>query len=284
MIHLDINHIKARLYTFILRRIIKRPMVVRDRNGFRLTVIPEEPVYSLFYNGFLGYPEIGEQEYCKQAIKPGMTVFDVGANLGQFTMLFASLVGSNGKVVAFEPVAETMSRLKVHIKQNNLKNIITEQAAVSDVHNSRVTLNIFPEGYSVWNTMGNPTMFRREDPTKTILPCRQESVKTVTIDNYCLQNKIGKIDYLKVDIEGAELNAIRGCSAMLKKRAIRKIQFEVSREMIHGMRLEGSEVFELLDELKYRCFPISDKGMLLDPVLKSDSCFANIIAMPKKDF
>ena len=139
----DVRHLKALLFTFILRRVIKKPIVFPDRNGFQFIIHPEEHIYSLFYRGYLGYPEIGEQEYCKKILRPGMTVFDVGANIGQFTMLFASLVAPAGKVYAFEPCTDTIGRLKANILLNGLKNVVFEQAAVYDIHGAQMKFNIF---------------------------------------------------------------------------------------------------------------------------------------------
>ena len=229
--------------------------------------------------GYLGFPEIGEQEYCKKVLKHGMRTFDIGANIGQFTMLFASLVGPSGRVFAFEPCASTMSRLKAHILLNGFENVTTEQFAVCGRNGNQITLNIFPQGYSVWNTCGNPKMFSRDTPKQLVHPIGQEVVRGITIDRYCNENNIKFIDYLKVDVEGAELDALKGCRNLLKNRAVHYVQFEVSQDMIEGMGLDGTEVFKFLNEFDYSCHPISSNGELLPPVLNSKTSFANFIAV-----
>ena len=277
----DSRHRLATLQTFVVRNLLKTPVIYSDRNSFQYIVFPEEHIYSLFYNGYLGYPEIVEQEFCKKILRPDMTVFDVGAHIGQFTLLFASLVGPSGRVFAFEPCESTVRRLKAHIALNGFSNVVAEQVVAHATHGGHVGLNIFPQGYSAWNTLGNPTMFSRGHPNQRVEPIDQEVVPTVTIDAYCQHLGIRHIDYLKIDVEGAELDALKGCSELLKQRAIRYIQFEVSQAMVEGMGRDSSDVFRFLIDFGYRCHPISESGDLLPPVMITDAFFANFIAMPE---
>lgn len=279
----DKRHFKATLKTFFVRKIIRRSFISRDRNGYKYIIFPQEHVYSLFYNGYLGFPEIAEQEFCKKTIKPGMTVFDIGANIGQFALLFASLVSSSGQVFAFEPCTSTIERLNKHILLNGFNNIVTERLAVYHTHGDHISINVFPGEYSVWNTMGNPVMFKRGSMTERCMPITQEKVLTVTLDQYCRDRGIQNIDYLKVDVEGAELDTLKGCSNLLERKAINYIQFEVSRDMMQGMGRDGSEVFEFLNSYGYICHPISQKGELLQPVTTTTEKFANFVAIYNRE-
>jgi len=276
----DRQHRNAALATLFVKKIVRKPIVFPDRNGFQYIILPEEDIYSLYHNGYLGYPEIAEQEFCKKVLRPGMTVFDIGAHIGQFTLLFASLVGPSGRVFAFEPCDSTMRRLKAHILLNGFNNVITEKVAVYSINSSHVKLNIFPQRYSFWNTIGKPKMFSRDHPNQ-IEPVDQEVVRTVTINEYCRSRRIQALDYLKVDVEGAELDVLKSCSGLLKRGAIRYIQFEVSQAMVKGMGRDGTEVFKLLKDFGYECHPISVSGELQPPVTRNDAFFANFIAMPK---
>lgn len=277
----DPRHCVATMRTLLVRWVLRRPAVCRDRNGFRLVLLPEEPLHSLFYHGYLGFPEIGEQEFARRAIRPGMTVFDVGANIGQFTLLFASLVGPQGRVVAFEPCETTARRLMAHIALNGFGNVTVERLAANDRHGGSMILNVFPLGYSAWNTVGKPEMYARGSRSQRLKPVVQEEVPTVTIDGYCSEHNIERIDYLKVDVEGAELEAIMGVRELLEKKAVRYVQFEVSQDMIRGMSRNGDEVFVVLETLGYESHPVSRAGELLPPVRSSRAHFANFVAMPK---
>ncbi len=278
--HRERKHLAAAFKTFLARKVLRTPIVVRDRNGFQYIVHPEEPLFSLFYHGYLGRSEAVEQDFCKKVLKPGMTVLDVGANIGQFTLLFASLVGPSGRVFSFEPCGSTMRRLKTHIALNDVKNVTTEQTAAHHHHGSDVTLNVFPSEYSAWNTLGHPKMFHRDRPHETLQPVGQESVSTVAIDRFCQDRSIQQIDYLKVDVEGAELEVLMGCTDLLKQRAIKIIQFEISRPMIQGMGRDSDEVFKHLRSYGYTCHPMAEDGHLLPPVTATTTFFANFIATP----
>lgn len=276
---LDRKHMRATLATYLCRKLFRKPFIFSDNNGFKYIIFPEEHIYSLFYNGYLGFSEIAEQEFCKKVSRPGMTAFDVGANIGQFTLLLSSIAGSSGHVFAFEASKENFKRLKIHILLNNCTNIVAEQFAVYNEDDKLVKLNIFPLGYSAWNTLGKPNMLTRDYPKKKVEPIGSEDVQTITIDNYCRKNGINKIDYLKVDVEGAELDVLKGCQELLKRHAISYIQFEVSQAMLDGLNRDSKGIFMFLNSFGYICFPISAGGKLLDAITETKTFFANFIAM-----
>ena len=273
-----VKYYKAHLLTFLVRNILRRPFRVKDRNGFTFILLPEEHIFSMFRNGYLGYPEINEQECCKKLIRQNMKVFDVGANIGQFTLLFDSLVGPAGRVYSFEPCQATFRRLQNHVEMNRAHNVIAEPCAVHHQSDTKVRLNVFPSGYSVWNTYGKPEMRNRDDRSKFVIPVGEELVNTITIDDYCIRNGIERIDYLKVDVEGAEINVMQGCTDLLDRKSIRYIQFEVSEDMNKGLGLDGTEVFSFLSKFGYITRAISRNGELSDPVSSPSLSFQNFIA------
>lgn len=276
----DPRYRRAMMETFAIRKILGKPVCMRDRNGFEYIVHPDERIDLLLLNGYLGVSEIGEQEFCRKTLKPGMTVFDVGAHIGQFTLLFASLVGAAGRVFSFEPSPQTMRRLRAHIVLNGFDNVYTEQSAVYSSHGSVVEFSIFPPGRSVLNTLGNPKKRLRGSPGRMIEPEQRLSVRTVTIDRFCEERGIERIDFLKVDVEGAELHVLRGCGEMLRRKAIGHVQFEISEDMIKGMNTKRRDVFTFLEELGYLCHPVTEQGELRAPVHDTNAYFANFIAIP----
>ena len=82
---------------------------------------------------WLGHYELEKQAVVSALVKPGMKVFDVGANAGFYTLAFARLVGNHGHVWAFEPLAENVQNLRRHVALNELANVTIVQAAVSRV-------------------------------------------------------------------------------------------------------------------------------------------------------
>ena len=107
---------------------------------------------------WLGSYELANQEAHQRIIRPGMTVFDIGANVGFYSLFFSRLVGERGQVMAFEPFAENVSYLLRHIRKNNCRNIQVYQTAVSD----KIGLAQFFAGSSrstgtILETQPNPT-------------------------------------------------------------------------------------------------------------------------------
>ena len=84
------------------------------------------------YSYWLGTYELEKQVVMKRVVKPGTTVFDIGANAGFYTLFFSHLMGDQGQVWAFEPLPENGHNILRHIRLNRLRNVTLLQAAVSD--------------------------------------------------------------------------------------------------------------------------------------------------------
>ncbi|MDD5036954.1 MAG: FkbM family methyltransferase [Methylococcaceae bacterium] len=89
-------------------------------------------VGSSIHKCWLGTYEMDKQSAIERFVKPGMKVFDIGANAGYYTLAFSRLVGVEGHVYAFEPLAENVDNLLRHIKMNFLRNVTLLQTAVVD--------------------------------------------------------------------------------------------------------------------------------------------------------
>jgi FkbM family methyltransferase len=155
-------------------------------------------------------------------IKTGMVVFDVGANIGELTLLFSSLVGDTGEVYSFEASSKVFCRLKALCEASGRRNIHPNHAAVSD-SKGFLTLNIYEDQYSSWNTLANRPL---ENYGINIKPIGSEMISSITLDDFCLQNKIDNIDLLKVDVEGAEYQVLVGAKKLLQEQRARCCIFE----------------------------------------------------------
>ncbi|MCH7964454.1 MAG: FkbM family methyltransferase, partial [Bacteroidetes bacterium] len=226
--------------------------------------------------------EIKEQRLVRNIIKPNMIVFDIGAHLGKYTKLFSLLVGDRGKVFAFEPSPDSFVRLQKDISELTAENIFLFNTAVYS-EKTLLEFHQFPENYSSWNGIGKPTMEDPENPQKLIPHLKTIEVEAVTIDEFCEEKGIDKIDYLKLDVEGAEIYALRGMKNMLQKKAIKFIQFEISKKMLEGLNAKASNIFELLNKYGYDCKEIADDGSIGNSVKDSDSFFENYIAFPQQE-
>lgn len=235
-----------------------------------LTIVPD----AYHFNS-----EIHEQKLVRRIIRTGMTVFDVGAHIGKYTKLFSILVGNEGKVYAFEPCKRSFTKLVSAVKEYNFTNVTLFNKAVFG-HNQKVILNEFPEAYSSWNSLGLPEMGNPIDPMVTVPIERSVEVEAVTLDSFCEQYHVDGIDYLKLDVEGSELDVLIGASRLLENKAIRYLQFEISKPMLKGCNTQAKFVFDFLESKGYECHTINDDGTIGDILSDSDSFYENYIALP----
>jgi FkbM family methyltransferase len=138
------------------------------------------------------------EEYAafRAAVRPGATVLDVGANVGAYTVLFARWVGDSGRVVAFEPAPGSIAGLREHVRLNGLSNRVEiVDAAVSDGVGSAI---FDCEGVSGANALvpgaAGPGAI---------------TVATTTLDAFCADRGL-QPTVVKIDVEGAELDVLRG--------------------------------------------------------------------------
>src|SRR5688572_10021896 len=81
---------------------------------------------------WLGWNEISKRRHFARAVRPGDVIYDIGANVGSYTILASVLVGDRGRVVAFEPVPENVRYLKEHVRVNGLENVSVIEKAVGE--------------------------------------------------------------------------------------------------------------------------------------------------------
>lgn len=128
-------------------------------------------------------------------IKPGNVILDVGANVGYYSLLAAVLTGEKGIVYSFEPDAENIIYLNKHLVLNKIKNVKVIDCAVSGKN-------------GVASFSGKRSKGKIDEQGSTI-------VKTITLDSFCKIEQISSIDVIKMDIEGAEYDALLGAKYIL---------------------------------------------------------------------
>ena len=144
-----------------------------------------------------------EYHALKRDTSEGATVLDIGANVGSYTLLFARWVGAAGRVYAFEPAVASRAGLERHLSINGLSDRVTVRPeAVSERSGSAAFLDAGTHGDNRLVPAGTP------DTT---------SVPSVSIDDFCDTTGISP-DVIKIDIEGAELSALRGARRTIAAR------------------------------------------------------------------
>jgi FkbM family methyltransferase len=133
------------------------------------------------------------------AVKPGQIVFDVGANVGYYTLLGSRLVGANGLVLSIEPACRNIHYLYRHLKLNSIKNVIILPSACSD--DLGVASFSLGENCAIGHLQEIAGEQVKRCSDKTLVP-------TVTIDS--ITEHIGLPDVIKIDVEGAEFQVLQG--------------------------------------------------------------------------
>lgn len=134
--------------------------------------------------------------------QPGDTVLDIGAGYGEETITFSRMVGPRGRVISVEAHPDTYRRLVLSCKYNNLGNVTPLQCAVADVETTVAIDDGTAQGGSITATIGSKG--------KTEVPA-------VTIDTIIASHDCGRVDLLKMNIEGAERLAVRGMTRSLDR-------------------------------------------------------------------
>jgi FkbM family methyltransferase len=180
------------------RRVLRGPA-----KGMRLVV---EPGVGLSY--VMG-TDASAPRFFSRVITPGMTIFDVGANKGQMALLFAALVGSEGRVIAIEPAPLEFASLERNLQLNGLSNVTALQMAASE-HSGDIQFFYSPENPTQGKLSGVEPSYRT-DGSETL------NVRARSLDS--LADEYGSPDVVKIDVEGAAGAALRGARHLVNGRA-----------------------------------------------------------------
>lgn len=205
------------------------------RNTFLLSLNLEDWIQQQLY--FLGDYEKEEIDFLLGYLKPGGSFADIGANIGLFTLNGAKAVGKEGCVYSFEPLPSTFQKLREHISINHLSNVYAINAAVSDCNG---TQNIY-YNESLHN-IGMASAFSDGTPFR---------VESITFDHFVENNNITCLDVVKIDIEGAEMQALNGMERTLKKYKPVLIM-EINTIALKSSGSSEQEVLNKLVNLNYR--------------------------------
>jgi len=148
---------------------------------------------------WLGSYELNKRLAFEREITPGSVIYDIGANVGYFSLLAAVLAGEGGKVYAFEPLPRNVAFLRRHKNLNQMDMIEVIEAAVSD-HSGTASFDL---GAST--AMGH------------IAEEGELEVKMVSLDDLLSEGAIRPPEYMKVDVEGAEFLALSGAETLLRE-------------------------------------------------------------------
>ena len=193
--------LKPKLLRRIAQRVIKR--LIPPTIDFRGTCIALNQSDAIVSGSLaLGCYETFVTDVLEALLRPGMTFFDVGANIGIYTALGARMVGPTGRVVAIEPGPANVAVIEETVRLNDFENVTIVARAAAD-RAGQVSLYLCGD---------NPADHRLHDPTG----CRRQvTVETVTLDALALECGVTRADVIKIDTQGSEAAVFTGTTQLL---------------------------------------------------------------------
>ena len=254
------------LRQIVARTVPSRPVVCTTNHGFRIIVQPgiDRGVERSIY--LTGTYEEGTLWVFSQLLRPGDTFVDIGANIGLMSMHAAQLVGREGAVYSFEPMPEVFAQLQANIALNGIKHVFAVPLALGS---AAADLPIFahPE-----INLGSSSLLAEDRHPNHV-------VKVSTLDE-CANVFIRRpIRLIKIDVEGWELEVLRGATGILAGDDKPILCVECSQQ--HGLQ-GGSlaDLFHLIhDTNDYRCFTLKRGKENPSPLVE----VASVDQLPRHD-
>jgi FkbM family methyltransferase len=191
-----------------------RELDVTVNRGIELKLPPRYPSYRTYATGLY---ERGLVRLVESVIKEGMTVVDVGANVGYYSTLFSRLVGPAGRVYAFEPDADVFKYLVDNLRRNGCDNVSASTQALSNSESSaQFVPNQLERGYLAREGV-SPDMRR---------------VTTTSLDYFIQERGWCSVDFVKLDIEGGEAFALKGMKEVIRRNPMLSLFVEFNQEAL----------------------------------------------------
>jgi FkbM family methyltransferase len=189
------------------------------------------PIYRPLYSAYKKYADRAERRLIRNILPTGAVAVDVGANIGVYSKFLAQLVGCTGVVHAFEPSPDNFRRLQSATR--NLSNVRLSRAAVGD-HSGRSQLylsNVLNVDHRAYAAKGD---------SRRIVP-----IDIIALDDYFKPSD--RVDFIKLDIQGYELHALRGARRVLHDNPAVKLIVEL---WPYGLKEAGTAWTELIATLE----------------------------------
>lgn len=199
-------------------------------------------------------------------INSGDIIVDLGAHIGEYTLLGAKLVGPDGKIISVEPLHETADSLRENISLNNFSNCRVIESAVG----SKVTKQTL---YKV----SDEDVYGYLDPivnNKKLI--KSNEIDVTTVDEIITGNNLEKIDLLKIDVEGFEYEVLLGCKSAFEQGKIKNIICEIHSDFLKAKKSDEQEIYTFLKSAGFEITKIQEITNK-----QTTNIFAKKIVLPK---
>jgi FkbM family methyltransferase len=217
--------------------------------------------------------ENAELCFVEKFLTPGMCVLDVGAHHGLYALLASKCVGNSGKVIAFEPSPRERRLLTRNLRLNFASNTHIEPLALG-IEPSKAKLYLVQGAEDGCNSLRPPAV---SGSTETV------TVDVNSLDRYLEKAGIGKVDFIKLDVEGAEREVLLGAQGLLAGSSPSRpvILVEVQDLRTEPWGYPAREILQILDRAGYDWFRMLDDGGLAPIEINNQRYDANLVAIPR---
>jgi FkbM family methyltransferase len=214
-------------------------------NGMKMQVVWTDSVGSEIRSEGCYEPEV--VSVFLSNIKPGDTVIDAGAHVGQYSLLAA---GSGCTVHSFEPEPKTFAILSANVAQNTLNTVFLNQFALAETHHQAALYRASSDNIGASSLVPN----KYTSAPSTLVSC-------VPLDEYAVARGNPRISLIKIDVEGAELSVLRGARSVISRDRPRLIvEFNETTQSASGQSC--SNIADFLRSFGYRLWRITTSGLV----------------------
>lgn len=251
-------------------RITAQELGVTTSDGVKLAWHPEDLRTAANVLVNTGEYEPLESAALARAAEDARVICDIGANIGYYSVTWARRLAAGGQVHSFEPVPTTYARLRRNIELNTLNDRITaNNRGLGEVPG---TLKMYIPKFSGSGAASLMNLHQDEDTMEV-------DVRIDTLDNYFATNGINSFDLAKIDVEGAELMAVRGGARSIQ--TYKPLLFlELLRKWSKPFGYHPNDLISLLASWGYECFTFQGKALtrfdrMTDETVQTNFFFAH---------
>lgn len=246
-------------------------IIVRTTDNRNLLINTANISYKYIY--FLGEYEAAITSIFKRIVGPGDICLDIGANIGWYTTLFQKLIGENGQVHAFEPVPPVFETLKRNTQLNSPPHNIKLNNFALGNEEKQVDLHVFsalPSGHASISAFDHSDF--------EVFPSLMRP-----LDTYISENGLGNVDFVKIDVEGAELMVLEGASKLFEQGRLPVFEIEMALATTTGFGYMPNDLIEFIrHKAEYDFYSIDEKYFSLKQIKGFDpgDIGANVLCLP----
>ena len=259
-------HPRAFMYDYHCRKNPDTPLAVTIESGVKARIWPGDDIGKPIYIG--GIFEENEVKFTKSILRPGMVFFDIGANMGFYSLIGAKAVGINGRVHCFEPSPRMFGELQYNVNLNGFKNIRMNRAALGEKVGT-ACLSRHERGKEVYGRIAAIDKAGGD----------YDEVEVNTLDRYIENAGIDKIDLIKIDVEGAELQVFKGARKTLSKPNAPIIIFEMEERHALKFNYTCKEAVDFLRGIGYKIYSVTDGFMPIEEDFAFNTRITNFAAV-----